>query len=72
LITFIWLLARKAPTAAPKMVIISKGSAFRIGPDVAAVGDEHAEHAAQGDDPTDDDEHGVALCRTARAANCGC
>ena len=25
--TFIWLLARKAPAAAPKMVIISNGSA---------------------------------------------
>ena len=32
LTTFIWLLARKAPMAAPKMVIISKGKACRITP----------------------------------------
>jgi hypothetical protein len=38
LITFIWLLAMKAPAVAPPiMVISSNGSAFRIDAHVAAV-----------------------------------
>ena len=53
--------------AAPPMVTISKGSAFRIDADVAAVRDEHAEDAAQGDDPADDDEHD-AWCTELEAA----
>jgi hypothetical protein len=36
------------------------GQRLEDGAHVAAVGDEHPEHATEHDDPTDDDEHGVA------------